>query len=199
MSIVGQRFGSLIVIAQYPRAHKPDGVTVRCDCGQEKETCSRSVRRGRTVSCGCAQRASATRHGASNHPEYARWNGMVQRCLNPSWTGYQNYGGRGISVCQEWRDDPWSFFAWLEAQGGGAGQEVDRIDNSGPYCPENCHLVSRTKNMRNTRSNNLVSVGGEVMSVAEAADRHGLPYHRVYQRIMRLGWPVERALGMGGV
>lgn len=194
MSLVGQRFGMLIVIREFERRGKPNGVRVRCDCGREKDTCSRSVRRGRTRSCGCMQKASARRHGFSICPEYHRWRAMIDRCHNPQNVGYANYGGRGITVCKEWRNEPAAYIAWFRANGGGEGREVDRIDNDLGYAPENCRIVAKVRNARNTRANRLVTLGGEQMTVADAAERFGVAYATLYQRIYRLGWSPERAV-----
>lgn len=196
MNLVGLKFGSALVLKQFPRDGKPDGVLIKCDCGAEKETCSRSVRRGRTKSCGCLQRAKATKHGVSSHPEYSRWNGMVQRCTNPDWINYAKYGGRGISVCDTWLRDPQAFFTWLEKSGCKEGLQVDRIDNDLGYSPDNCRLVSVSANSRNRKSNRMITVAGREMSIAEAADLYGVPYDRAYQRITKLGWTPERAVGI---
>lgn len=190
----GERFGMLTVLELFARQGKPMGARVLCDCGVEKVTCSRSVRRGRTRSCGCLQRETATKHGLSRHPHYSRWNGMVQRCHNPNWINYADYGGRGVSVCDSWRKNPESFFKWLDDNGCAGGLEVDRIDNGQGYSPENCRLVTRRENMRNQRNNTVIEVFGESMTVAEASERFSVPYDRLIQRLTRLGWDPERAV-----
>lgn len=194
MNIVGDRFGRLIVISQFKREGGPDRVIVRCDCGVEREACSRSVRRGRTRSCGCLQKGAAMRHGASGHPLYGRWRSMLDRCYSPTRGNYKYYGGRGITVCDEWRLDPFSFFSWVESQNPEGVFDVDRRDNDLGYSPGNCRIVSKIDNMRNTRGNRTIDVGGRTLTVAEAAEVYGIPYDCLVQRLNKLGWGAEKAV-----
>lgn len=122
---------------------------------------------------------------------------MIQRCQNPNWINYDNYGGRGISVCESWRCDPGAFFRWLDQYGGAVGKDVDRINNDLGYSPENCRVVTRRTNMRNTRANRTITVFGENITIAEASARFDVPYDRLFQRIYRLGWDAERAVSIG--
>lgn len=92
----------------------------------------------------------------------ARLYHIIRRCTDPSFKGYQNYGGRGIGVCQEWRDDPESFVTWAKASGWEMGLQIDRIDNNGDYTPENCRWTTSQNNNRNRRNNKL-----DVLKVAE--------------------------------
>lgn len=193
-SMVGKRFGSLVIVSEAERIGGPNRVVVLCDCGVTKETCARSVARGRTRSCGCLHRKATSTHGMSNHPEYGRWNAMVQRCHNPAWRNYSDYGGRGIFVCSEWRETPAEFINWFVSGGGSAGMQVDRIDNRDGYSPDNCRIVSPKDNARNRRGNVIIEVGGSKMTLADAADRFNIPYDRLYQRMYRLGWDAERAV-----
>lgn len=192
--MVGKRYGMLTVLSAFARKNRPDGLMVRCDCGVEKATCARSVSRGRTVSCGCAQRRSATRHGLSNHPEYSRWNGMIERCYRPSVKSYEFYGARGVDVCQEWRDSPEYFIEWAERNGAAPGKHLDRIDGKRGYSPENCRFVTPTENQNNRSTNVVINAFGRNMTIAEAAKTYRLPYSVVVQRIRKLKWAPERAL-----
>jgi hypothetical protein len=108
------------------------------------------------ISCGCRPTIRQTVHGYSRrgirHPLYYVWKGMVRRCSVTTCTSYQYYGGRGIKVCDEWRQDIGAFIAWSVHNGWRAGYEIDRIDNNGDYTPHNCRYVTPTVNKRN-RSN----------------------------------------------
>lgn len=88
--------------------------------------------------------------GLTSHHLYKRWETMCSRCRYPSSPNYARYGGRGITVCEEWRDDPAAFIAWAEANGYQPGLELDRIDNDGPYAPWNCQFITHRANMRKT-------------------------------------------------
>ncbi len=94
---------------------------------------------------------------------------MIQRCYNPKMTGYKNYGGRGITVSDEWLNDPTSFFNWYKSYYFDGGQ-VDRINNDGPYSKENCQVVSAKTNIRNRRNTRLVEAFGEKKNAAEWVD-----------------------------
>lgn len=193
--MIGERFGSLSIMSEFNRPdRKAPRWMAKCDCGVEKEVCSRSVRRGRTSSCGCAQRKSATKHALSGHELYPRWKAMLARCYDERAISYPNYGARGIRVCAEWAACPDEFIAWGERHGLRKGYDIDRINNDGHYEPDNCRVVSRLVNARNTRTSRNVVIAGVEMSIAEAAERAGQPYDRVYQRIAKLGWSPERAV-----
>lgn len=127
-------------------------------CGSVVE---RMMRNGaRDLSCGCSRYAfsgdSNATHGLTRngqmHPLYAVANAMIERCHNPNSDGYERYGGRGITVCAEWRRDRAAFVSWALANGYRPGLQVDRENNDGPYSPANCRFVTRKVNCRNRRS-----------------------------------------------
>lgn len=91
----------------------------------------------------------------SKHPLYQTLNNMINRCHNPNKDGYKYYGGRGIVVCPEWRFDRRAFVTWGLINGWRPGLQIDRIDNDGPYSPENCRFVTHKENVRNSRATKL--------------------------------------------
>lgn len=125
-------------------------------------------------------------------PEYASWNGLTQRCLNPKDPKYPSYGGRGITVCQEWID---SFKRFLEDVGPRPSPDysIDRIDNNGNYCKENCRWATRSQQQLNRRNNHRLSFNGETLTIAEWARKLGVPKERIASRL-RYGWTTERTL-----
>lgn len=125
-------------------------------------------------------------------PEYKHWINMKSRCCAPSSTGYENYGGRGIKVCDRWAK---SFDAFYEDMGPRPtpSHSLDRIDVNGDYEPTNCRWATKTSQMRNTRVNRLVTVDGSEMTLAEAAEKAPVPYNTVLYRLKR-GWPLDEAL-----
>jgi hypothetical protein len=171
----------------------------RCDCGNTTRVEQSKLRSGHTRSCGCLSIESVRKrrltHGFTVNrtptPEYRIWLTMNTRCNNPRATGFDNYGGRGIVVCQRWRQFP-NFLADMGPRPS-SKHSIDRIDNDGPYDPTNCRWVTRTEQARNTRANHLVNYLGRTQCLAEWADDLGVPESRLRHRL-RHGWSVHDAL-----
>lgn len=140
--------------------------------------------------CGCSRR----RHGLHRSPVYSVWKSMKDRCLNPACSAYIHYGDRGITICDEWMDLV-NFDRWARGSGYLKGLTLDRIDNNGPYSPENCRWVSRTTQMNNTRQNHLVTAFGETKSLAEwGRDSRSQVVPFTIGKRIRAGWSTENAI-----
>lgn len=129
------------------------------------------------------------------HRMYSVWSGMKQRCTNPNSMGYENYGGRGITFCEEWKNFH-SFCEWALSHGYSDNLTLERIDVNKNYCPENCTwipLSDQPKNTRNNYINKYLTVNGETKSFAEWAENVGITPRRLYWRIKR-GTPIEEAV-----
>lgn len=165
--LTGQRFGRLTVIrfAGNSASRHAEWECV-CDCGAVKITSSNSLMRGVTQSCGCLHNEmlaqNNTKHGKSYTRLHVVWRGMKQRCSNPSSNSYKNYGGRGITVCEEWQEFK-PFYEWAMANGFDESAKrgdctIDRIDVNGNYEPSNCRWVTQKvqcSNKRNTRKETI--------------------------------------------
>lgn len=191
--LTGRVFGKLKVIA-LDRARRPGCYwRVVCECGVEKSVRSDSLRRGDTVSCGCfrAEHRSekATTHGLTDTSIYAIWYSIKARCLSPTSPAFHRYGGRGISVCDRWLD----FNLFYEDMGDRPFEnaQIDRIDNNGSYCKENCRWVTCKENQRNKSSNRMVSYQGSQVPLVVASELSGLPYHALWYRLKNK-WSVEK-------
>lgn len=134
---------------------------------------------------------AANDHQAS---EYNAWRSMRLRCHTPTNRAYKNYGGRGISVCERWRN---SYDAFLKDVGRkpSAGHTLERIDNSGNYEPGNVRWATRSEQAQNRRTTHRITFQGQTKTLREWAEFVGLPWHLVYRRIITDKWPLERALG----
>ena len=202
--IVGQRFGRLTVIE--PMGKGKDGRArwlCQCDCGNYKAVSNSNLGKG-IVSCGCKKAEDLKKnaikpiHGQSRTRLYGVWGAMVDRCNNPHAHEYENYGGRGIKVCDEWRWDYTQFEAWAMANGYDEKAKkgectLDRIDPNGNYEPSNCRFASAKEQSRNRRSNVLITYNGETHCMAEWAEIAGLKYATFIQRLYA-GWSMEDAM-----
>lgn len=190
--VLGERFGMLVAIDELPRERGMRKWRLRCDCGAEIEALQKTFKSGGCKrSCGCAPRRH-NGHGLSSIPEYRHWINMIERCEYPGVHCFARYGGRGIKVCQEWRN---SFEKFLEDMGHRPSPDysVDRIDGDGNYEPGNCRWATRKEQQRNVSRNKIVQIADETMTLAEAVERSSLKYNTVLYRIKR-GWSIERAL-----
>ena len=129
------------------------------------------------------------KHGKQPIQLYRCWWDMIARCRY----GHKDYGQRGITVCSEWEHDYVTFRDWAFANGWEVGLTLDRIDNDGNYCPENCRFVTRKKNCRNKRNNRFYTINGETKCLAEWCEIHTITQGLVKSRLQR-GWTIEDAL-----
>lgn len=171
----------------------------RCDCGTCRIVTEQSLRNGKSQSCGCLaiERATAvnTTHGATlggnKEREYAVWSAMNQRCHNPKNKRYNQYGGRGIVVCDAWRHDFAAFIAHMGPRPT-RNHSIGRIDNDRPYEPGNVRWETGKQQMRNRKVTRYFEVEGEQVSLAELAERYGLPSNTLRARLIN-GWAHEKA------
>ena len=195
--LIGKKYGKLTIIKKSDvQKNKRVSAICRCDCGNELLASLNALMRGNTKSCGCirAERNNHYKNGLRGDPLYSVWANIKQRCYNKKFEKYPDYGGRGIIVCNEWKDNFLAFYNWANLNSYKKGLEVDRIDNDGNYSPSNCHFVTRSGNMRNTRVNVVIEYNGVKKTMREWAIDLGIPYGRLQQRIDKLKLPPERAL-----
>ena len=185
VDLTGARFGKLTVVTV--KGKRVSGSRFRwywecvCDCGKTTVARTDSLRRGSVRSCGCLKEAQDRTNLVANHRHklsgtriYHEWVTMKRRCLNESDKRYVDYGGRGIMVCDEWKDKPDAFFEWAIANGYRDDLTIDRIDNNGNYEPSNCRWVTAKEQSRNRRSNVLVEYMGRQITLVELAERTGI-------------------------
>lgn len=194
---VGQTFGRWTVLGEAPTVNDERRLLCKCACGVERSVALNSLRKGRSHSCGCYKLDELFIHGASGngkyraHRWYKAWSNMHDRCYNPNYEGYKHYGGRGISVCERWRNDPLRF---LHDMGDPPRRmSLDRIDTNGDYSQNNCRWATAKQQCRNKRTNVMVTFRGKRVCLSEAAEMAGLRYSVVWQRCNH-GWSVEHAL-----
>lgn len=168
----------------------------RCDCGRKSVVSGGSLANGTSRSCGCLQKeitiARSQTHGKSHTTEYKSWTHIIWRCYNRNCSTYSLYGGRGITVCEQWRN---SFEAFYDDMGDKPSRQhsIDRKDNDGHYEPGNCVWATQREQARNRRNNRLLTFDGRAQCIAAWAEELGIQTDTLKRRIY-VGWSVERAL-----
>lgn len=204
VDLTGQRFGRLTVVQRVEDYISPKGERKTvwlccCDCGNTVPSMGCFLVSGKMKSCGCLRneriKAQATVHGRCKTRLYRIWCGMKARCCNSKNSAYQRYGGRGITICDEWRNDFMTFHRWAMANGYQEGLSIDRINNDEGYNPENCQWATITQQNRNKRNLHYVTLNGETKAVAEWCEQYNLSQQTVHNRL-KYGWSPEEALGI---
>jgi hypothetical protein len=145
IDLTGQRFGKLVVIEYAGRNERRESLwRCQCDCGNESIVRGDVLRRGTTESCGCGK---GLKHGYHKKPWYSSYKAMMERCYLPSSGNYERYGGKGVTVCEEWHDIN-KFAEWVETSGYEPGLTIDRIDPQGNYEQNNCQWLTRSENSK---------------------------------------------------
>jgi hypothetical protein len=190
-----RRYGRLTVLYRSAAPGKARWHCV-CDCGGRTVALGEGLRSGNTRSCGCLRRDVAGRHlvthGLSKRPEYSVWHAMKRRCYEPGYKAFHHYGGRGITVCDRWRDDFAAFFSDVGPRPT-ERHELDRINNDGHYEPGNVRWATKTQNNSNQRDNHLLTLHGETKTISEWRRFTGLSFTAIYGRLKR-GLPIEQVL-----
>lgn len=198
IDLTGRRFGRLTVVS---RAENTKSGAVRwlckCECGNTTVSMGQNLKKGKAQSCGCLAKEISSinnrTHGLRGTRLYKIWQGMKQRCHCPSSVHYERYGSRGITVCDEWRNDFKSFYDWAMANGYSDDLSIDRIDNDKGYFPENCRWASNKDQQSNLRSNRLLTLNGETHTLSEWASIKGVSKATICSRLKR-GWSIEKAI-----
>ena len=199
--LTGMKFGRLTVIDRdddyvSPKGYHSTAWKCQCECGNFTTVRAIYLKNGATRSCGCLriEHPNHTTHGKSNTRIYAIWKGMLVRCYNTNDINYDRYGGRGITVCDEWRCDFESFYEWSIRNGYNEYLTIDRADNDKGYSPDNCRWVTNKVQQNNKGNNHLITYLGRTMTLSQWADETGIGYHKLKDRVNRCGWDVDRAL-----
>lgn len=199
----GKRYGRLTVIEQAPvpehvKEKRQAFWRCRCDCGNIVVTNGSNLRRGDTVSCGCYNRSKASRrtHGRHDSPEYTIWAKIKSRCCNPRSTHYRYYGGRGITMCVEWRDSFATFYAYVGPRPS-PQYTIDRIDVNGNYEPGNVRWATRKQQANNRRNNVRLTYRGKTQLLAEWADELEIPLTTILNRYYYQGRSAAEVLYVG--
>lgn len=193
-NLTGKTFGRLTVIGLDDRNSRHTYWVCQCRCGNIKVTRSDSLLSGRTKSCGCIKKEqdkinlSQSRHNQFGTRIYAIWQNMKDRCSNEHNSSYYRYGGRGIQVCDSWKERFENFYDWALNNGYQDDLTLDRIDNDGNYCPENCRWTTMKEQCNNRRSNIQIKIGNTVKTLTEWCEIFQLDYKTINARYQRNGF-----------
>lgn len=187
----GQRFGRLVVVERYYTGKEGSGQNAkwlcRCDCGNYHVVFSHCLASGGVKSCGCLLRDKHLSHGQTGTRLYNVWNGIKQRCLNENDKLYPDYGGRGITICDLWRENFEIFKEWAIANGYDENAKrgkctIDRIDNDGNYEPTNCRITDMKVQANNRRSTVYFDYLGERFTINQLSELLGIPRATIADR-----------------
>jgi len=195
LDLTGKTFGRWTALHRAETVKQVTYWACKCSCGTLRSVSSPSLMHGVSRSCGCLQKTpgehNSITHGMSDTSEYQIWEAMIARCHNPSNKGFRSYGQRGITVCARWRESFTNFFSDMGARP--ERKSLDRIDNDGPYSPENCRWATRKEQANNTRQNRRITLNGVTLTHSEWAKRLGCPASTISTRLKR-GWTPEQAI-----
>ena len=189
--LTGQKFNHLTALRIASR--NPLYWECRCDCGNAKNVRPSNLVRGQVKSCGCIHHKGNPKHNQCYTRVYRIYAKILRRCFSSDEPCFNNYGGRGITMCDEWKNSFTSFSEWAYSHGYKEGLSIDRIDNNGNYCPENCRWVDPCVQSNNRRINRVFTIGGKTQTLSQWCHDYDIPYSRVHARL-HSGWEVEEAL-----
>ena len=197
-NLKGQRFDRLIVISRAENSKTGKARWIcKCDCGNETVVSGDALRNKNTRSCGCLQKEIITKqntiHGKTGTKIYKAYIHMKERCYSKNDKRYSDYGGRGITVCDEWLHSFQAFYDWSMANGYADDLTIDRIDVNGNYEPGNCRWVTQKEQQNNRRNNHCLTYNGETKTLSQWSEITGIQSLTILNRL-RLGWSIEKAL-----
>lgn len=204
IDLTGQRFGRLVVIERTGSNKQGDVMwRCKCDCGTIKEVTATHLRSGASKSCGCLRKEitqrNRTTHGMKGTRLYNIWSSMKRRC-SPSCDKrvYDRYYGRGIRVCDEWKDDFSAFAKWALSNGYSDELSIDRIDNDGNYEPSNCRWADMEEQGNNRNNSRCITCRGETLTISQWARKIGM-HDSNLRRSLKQGKTIEEILEERGL
>lgn len=196
IDLTGMKYGKLTVVSKEKSDASGRAMwKCLCECGNEITAESYNLRHNRYKSCGCDKKIGHHKsHGKSKSRLYRIWGGIKTRCYNPNIEAYVNYGGRGILMCEEWKNDFQSFYEWAIENGYSEELTIDRIDNNKNYEPSNCRWANMKAQNSNRRNTIKFVYNGEEKTLHELAEDHNISYKKLYKRVHNRKMSIEEAL-----
>lgn len=199
LDLIGKRFHKLLVVEKANNQKHKTMWKCKCDCGSITLVTTSNLNANRVKSCGCLRIDQlikrSTTHNQRHTSLYEVWKSIKQRCLNPQSKAYKNYGGRGICICDEWKNNFENFYKWSISNGYTKGLTIDRIDNNSNYSPQNCRWVTRLQQANNKRNTIYLTINNKTDSLS-----NWLRFYNVnrstYMTRIKYGKTPEQALTM---
>lgn len=191
--MTGKRFGNLTVVKRIESHKNKVYWLLRCDCGKMTKATTSDLNNGDYSSCGCMRGKKSFKHGKVGTHIYYCWAGMKDRCSNPNFHQYHNYGGRGIKVCEEWLDFR-NFDKWAMQNGYKVGLTIERVNVDGNYEPSNCTWIEKAEQPWNKTDTVRTIINGKEKNVRQIAEETGLSESTIRARISKYGWRGEEIL-----
>lgn len=191
MDLTGHRYGRLSVVSR-SEVDKFKWICL-CDCGKQIIVYRGHLRDGHTQSCGCLRSENMTTHGMSDTDEFRIWKGIIKRCTNPKDVNYEHYGGRGISICDRWKNSFENFYADMGPRPS-PKHSVDRLENNGDYEPSNCRWATDEEQANNKNNNVTYEYDGQRYTVAQLARLCEISHPAMVSRLKKYDGDVEKAV-----
>ena len=203
----GHKFNQLTVIKldnykKFPMKNgyfrKKEYYLCECDCGNTTIVEKNNLLSGHTKSCGCHKIKTSILngknkkiHGLSNSRIFNIWHGIKNRCFNKNdKKKFSLYGGRGINMCDEWKNSFENFYSWAKENGYKENLTIDRIDVNGNYCPENCRWITNKEQQNNKRNNHIIEYNQKKYTISQFCEKYNMPKHIVLKRL-KSGWNLK--------
>lgn len=194
--MIGRKFGKWSVIGGLKKKGYTPFYKCKCECGTERFVNYYDLRSGKSTNCGCVRKETCRRlqfkHGFSNTRLERIYVGIKSRCYNPNQESYKRYGARGIRMCDEWFNDPKTFYMWATENGYDDKLSIERIDVDGDYEPGNCRWATRHEQARNKSNNIIVTINGETKCLKDWSKEIDVPYSTLTKKIREKGADPKR-------
>lgn len=197
-NLINQKFNKLLVLEKCDSKNNRVMWKCRCDCGNITFLSTYCLTSNHTKSCGCIKGKNFCKirqhHNLTKTKIYSIWKDIKKRCNNPNFKYYKNYGGRGITICDEWKNDFMSFYTWSMQNGYNENLSIDRINNDGNYEPSNCRWTDRITQANNKRNNHFLTFNGKTLTISQWSRELNIPKSTIEYRLYCKKLPIEKIL-----
>lgn len=195
LNLDGKKINKLTIIKTHYIKRKNLWLSLcKCECGKEVLVYLGGLRRGTSKSCGCDRYEKLKTHGKTNCRLYRIWNNMKRRCYTKTNHDYKDYGKRGISLCEDWKNDFNNFYTWAINNGYKDNLTIDRINNDGNYEPSNCRWITNREQQYNKRKTLKIEYKGISKTITQWEQFLGMGRGKLYWRLNKMKMPFEKAI-----